>query len=131
MSRTRITTESEANYKFSLIGEDTLDGRKAYLLQVEPKIVRQLLFRGKIWVDAEDFAVMKVDAQPAQNPSFWIKNTEIDHSYSKVGEFWLPGSAKSETKVRLGDVATLTIEYGGYEVGSSSLPANSTPLASR
>lgn len=124
---------TEANYKFNLVGEDALDGRKAYLLQVEPKVVRQLLFRGKIWVDAEDFAVMKVDAQPAQNPSFWIKNTEIHHSYSKVGEFWLPGSTKSETKVRLGGVATLTIEYGGYEVGSANtgLPAPYSSLGSR
>jgi hypothetical protein len=123
---------TEANYRFNLVGQDVLDGRKAYLLQVEPKIVRQLLFRGKIWVDAEDYAVMKVDAQPAQNPSFWIRNTEIHHAYSKVGEFWLPGITKSETKVRLGGEATLTIEYAGYQVGSSSLPpAASISLASR
>lgn len=123
---------TEANYRFNLIGQDVLNGRKAYLLQVEPKTVRQLLYRGKIWVDAQDYAVMKLDAQPAQNPSFWIKNTEIHHSYSKVGEFWLPGMTKSETKVRLGGEATLTIEYAGYQVGSSSLsPANSASLGSR
>jgi hypothetical protein len=81
-------------------------------------------------VDAEDFAVTKVDAEPAQNPSFWIKNAEIHHSYSKVGEFWLPGSTKSETKVRLGGVATLTIEYSGYQVGSSDASAMSASLSS-
>ena len=120
-----------ANYNFNLIGQDALNGRTAYLLQVEPKVVRPLLFRGKVWVDAEDFAVMKVDAEPAQNPSFWIKNAEIHHSYSKVGEFWLPGSTKSETKVRLGGVATLTIEYSGYQVGSSTLSTTSASLGSR
>lgn len=118
------------NYNFNLVGQDTLDGRTAYSLQVEPKVARPLLFRGKIWVDAEDFAVMKVDAEPAQNPSFWIKNAEIHHSYSKVGEFWLPGSTKSETKVRLGGVATLTIEYSGYQVGSSDASAMSASLSS-
>lgn len=120
-----------ANYKFNLIGQDALDGRNTYLLQVEPKVVRPLLFRGKVWVDAEDFAVMKVDAEPAQNPSFWIKNAEIHHSYSKVGEFWLPGSTRSETKVRLGGVATLTIEYSGYQVDSSALSTTSASLGSR
>ncbi len=93
--------------------------------------MRPLLFRGTIWVDAEDFAVMKVDAQPAQNPSFWIRNAEIHHSYAKVGEFWLPGSTRSETRVRLGGVATLTIEYAGYQVGSANLPATSASLGSR
>lgn len=122
---------TEANYTFKLVGQDVLEQRKAYLLEVEPKVPRQLLFRGKIWVDAEDYAVMRVDAQPAQNPSFWIKNTEIHHAYSKVGEFWLPDSTKSETKVRLGGVATLTIVYAGYQVGSSSLPANVPTLGSR
>lgn len=120
-----------ANYNFNLVGQDALDGRTAYLLQVEPKVARPLLFRGKIWVDGEDFAVMKVDAEPAQNPSFWIKNAEIHHLYSKVGEFWLPGSTKSETKVRLGGVATLTINYTGYQVGSSDLSAMPVSLGSR
>jgi hypothetical protein len=65
-------------------------------------------------VDAQDYAVVKIDAHPAKNPSFWISDTEIHHVYEKDGDFWLPKSNRSETKVRLGGTAILTIEYGDY-----------------
>ncbi len=41
--------------------------------RVEPQTNNKLLFRGRIWVDAEDFAVVRIEAVPAKNPSFWTK----------------------------------------------------------
>jgi len=69
----------------------------------------------RIWIDAGDYAVVRVEAQPAENPSFWIKNTDIHHVYAKSGEFWLPQTNTSESKVRLGGTAVLTIDYGTYQ----------------
>jgi hypothetical protein len=105
---------SPANYNFTLGRTETVGGRLAYVLGVEPKKPRGLLYRGTIWVDAQDYAVVKIDAHPAKNPSFWISDTEIHHVYEKDGDFWLPKSNRSETKVRLGGTAILTIEYGDY-----------------
>jgi hypothetical protein len=102
------------NYRFRLIGNANEEGRQLFILQVEPKINQKLLYRGRIWVDAADFAVVRVEAQPAQNPSFWIRSTEIHHIYSKVGDFWLPQRNVSESKIRFGGTATLTIDYGDY-----------------
>lgn len=103
-----------ANYNFSLVGNETVDGRPAYVLKVEPQKNRALLYRGTIWVDAQDYAVVKIEAQPARNPSLWIREVEIHHTYSKAGEFWLASFDRSETKVRLGGTALLTIDYGHY-----------------
>jgi hypothetical protein len=102
------------NYKFRLIGNANEEGRRLFILQVEPKISRKLLYRGRIWVDAADYAVVRIEAQPAENPSFWIRSTEIRHIYSKVGDFWLPQRNVSESKIRFGGTATLTIDYGDY-----------------
>jgi hypothetical protein len=116
---------SPANYDFTLVGQEQIEGRQAYILHVEPKVSQPLLYRGKIWVDALDCAVVKVEAQPAKNPSFWIRGTEIHHVYGKVGNFWLPRSNRSETKVRLGGTAVLTIDYGSYHFLSSTVSAQS------
>jgi hypothetical protein len=116
---------SSANYDFTLVGHEQIEGRQAYMLKVEPKESRPLLYRGTIWVDALDYAVVKVEAQPAKNPSFWIRGTEIHHVYQKVGAFWLPRSNRSETKVRLGGTAVLTIDYGSYHFLSSTASAQS------
>jgi hypothetical protein len=67
-------------------------------------------------VDAADFAVARIAAAPAQNPSFWISRTAINHLYTRTDGFWLPAQNRSESKVRLGGTAVLTIDYGAYQV---------------
>ncbi len=109
-----------ANYNFKLIGIENLGARPAYVLEVEPLVDNKLLYRGKVWVDAADFAVAKIEANPAKNPSFWISSTAINHQYVRTDGFWLPAKNRSETKVRIGGTAVLTIDYGKYQVTPES-----------
>ena len=113
---------SSANYKFQLIGSEMLNDRPSYVLQVEPVSGSPYLYRGKIWVDAADGAVSKMEVQPAKNPSFWISQTLIHQSNSRIGDFWLPKLVQSETKVRMGGKAVMTIDYGPYEIGQPRSP---------
>jgi hypothetical protein len=113
------TAPTTANYNFTLVAQQMVDGRPCYVLQVEPKTASRLLYRGTIWVDADDFAVAKIEATPARNPSFWIRGTKIHHVNAKTGEFWLPEHNQSETDVRMGGRATLTIDYGTYKMDPS------------
>jgi len=124
---TGLTTQ---NYRFALVGNANEDGRQLFILQVEPKVNRGLLYRGKIWVDATDYAVVRIEAQPAENPSFWIRSTKIHHVYSKVGDFWLPQRNVSESKTRFGGTATLTIDYGGYVFANPNAPSTLSVIAS-
>ena len=87
--------------------------------EVTPRFKSKFLYSGKIWVDANDFAVSRVAAQPAKNISFWISHTEIEHEYKKVGDFWLPASNSSITKVRFGGTAKLKIDYRDYRIGAA------------
>jgi hypothetical protein len=105
-----------ANYSFQLEGRDSVNGRPAYILNVEPMTKSKFLVRGKVWVDAADFAVAKIEAAPAKNPSFWISRTLIRYTNAKTGDFWLPERNRSESKVRLGGTAVLTIDYGTYQI---------------
>jgi hypothetical protein len=123
---------SAANYKFQLLGSESLDGRPSYVLQVDPLSANAFLYRGKIWVDAADFAVSKLDVQPAQNPSVWISQTLIHHRNSRVGSFWLPEENQSITKVRIGGRAVMTIRYGPYQIlQSQSAQAAGETVANR
>lgn len=110
------TALNRENYAFTLAGCDAAAPGLAFVLEVEPKVKSKFLYRGKIWVDAVDFAVTRISAQPAKNPSFWIKHTQIEHAYVKVSDFWLPATNRSATKVRLGGNAELSIEYGDYRL---------------
>jgi hypothetical protein len=118
------------NYNFMLVGNTNEDGRPLFILQVEPKVNRKLLYRGRIWVDARDYAVVRIEAQPAENPSFWIRSTQIHHVYTKVDEFWLPQHNVSESKTRFGGTATLTIDYGSYAFARPNVPSTQSAISS-
>ena len=107
---------SSENYIFTLLGTRPSPYGGCYRLQVEPRRDEKFLYRGEICVNAADFAVESIDAEPARNPSFWIKKTRIEHRYRKVEQFWLPASNQTTTNVRLGGTATLRIDYASYEL---------------
>jgi hypothetical protein len=104
------------NYDFELAGYEPSPTGGQYVLRVSPKLRSKYVYRGTIWVDGTDFAVTRIEAEPAQNPSFWTKKSEIHHEYRKVEAFWLPVRNESVSYIRLGGRATLTIEYKNYRV---------------
>jgi hypothetical protein len=112
----RNTALSTENYDFTSAGyENTPEGQQ-YVLNLLPKTKNKYLYRGKIWVDAKDFAVVRIEGEPAKNPSFFIKKTEVKHRYVKVGDFWLPAENHTESVIRLGGKAILSIEYKDYRI---------------
>jgi outer membrane lipoprotein-sorting protein len=119
------------NYDFILEGQETTPDGLFYVLSVEPRTDNKLLYRGRIWVDAKDFAVARIEAAPAKNPSFWIKDVKIEHIYRKVDGFWLPASNRSTSTTRLGGRALLTIEYKDYQVAAARTGSDSTGTVAR
>ncbi len=105
-----------ANYRFSLLGCISADRRLLFVMQLEPLTDYKYLYRGTVWIDAQDFAVWRIDAEPAQNPSIWIRRTEIHHQYQKIGDFYLPAVNQTFTDMRLGGKAVLTIRYRDYKL---------------
>jgi hypothetical protein len=124
---------NRSNYDISLVGFEPSDRGGEYVLDVSPKEKSKYLYRGKVWVDATDFAVTRLDAEPAQTPSFWTKKSEIHHEYMKVDNFWLPRHNESISDIRLGGHATLTIDYSNYRIVDSpgALSKSSPGTASR
>jgi len=129
-ARTQLNRE---NYDFQLLSYEPSPTGGQYVLQVTPKVKSKFVYHGKVWVDGTDFAVTHIEAEPAQNPSFWTKKSEIRHDYQKVQSFWLPVRNESVSYIRLGGRATLTIEYKQYRLtdaqapeARSALPAHTT-----
>jgi len=104
------------NYTFQLSDYQKTDTDEFYVLAAQPRNKNKFLFRGRIWVEAKDFAITRVEGQPAVNPSWWTLKTDFKRRYEKVGDFWLPVSNESETKVRIFGTAVLTISYSDYQI---------------
>lgn len=111
---------NQDNYHFVLTGHEATPAGSFYMLSVEPRTNNKLLYRGRIWVDAQDFAVTRIEGAPAKNPSFWTKETKIVQVYTKVGDFWLPASNRSTSSIRLGGQANFTIDYQNYQITAAT-----------
>ncbi len=95
-------------------------GTRSGAALVRPQTAVQDLCRGRIWVDASDFAVVRLEAEPTKNPSFWTKKADIVQVYTKVSDFWLPAYNHNITAIRLGGHADLIIEYKDYAIPDAS-----------
>jgi hypothetical protein len=102
-----------------MVGADSVRDRPAWEMTITPRARDKYLVRGKIWVDAEDYAIIRVEGQPAKNPSFLFKSVHFAHDYEKTGPFWLPAVDRSVTDVRVFGATEMTIEYFDYTPNDS------------
>ncbi len=115
--RSAMTAE---NYEFRLAGRETLKGRPAYKLEVTPKREDTFLIHGHVWVDAEDFAVVRAEGRVVKRPSFWTRTVDVVRTFKKVGPFWLPDRTESVNEILLFGTTTVMLENGDYRVRLSS-----------
>jgi hypothetical protein len=118
------------NYEFKMVGYERLASGPVYVLVVEPRTKDKFLYRGRIWVDAQDFAVVRLEAEPAKNPSYWTKNSQVEQVYSKTSAFWLPLRNRSITTIRLWGSAELTIQYNDYQITAADPVGNRSAVRS-
>ena len=115
------------NYDFRLLGTEKKEGRSSYVLEISPKKKNQFMIRGRIWVDAVDFAITRLEGSPAKNPSFWIRSVHVVHRYDRIGQFWLPVTNKSRAEARVFGTNDVGIEYFDYLINGSHEDAGSAP----
>jgi len=109
--KTRLCSD---NYEFHMVGLVVGD-RPTYAIDVKPKRKDKLLFEGRIWVDTEDYALVRAEGNPAKNPSFWTKHIHFVHTYEKQDGLWFPLSTESVTDAHIFGRTDLTIEYFDYK----------------
>jgi len=116
-TKSRITSD---NYIFRSIKASSLDGRAAYVIEVIPKREDKSLFRGRIWVDAEDYALARVEGEPAKAPSFWTRKVRFIQQYQKNGAFWFPTMTTSVTDARMFGATDVNIRHFDYKPVSAA-----------
>ena len=111
-----ITT---VNYTFALAGEEDIGQYHCFVLEATPRRHDKYLFEGRIWVDAQDFAIVQIAGHPAKKPSFWVNSADFVRQYQKIDGFWLPYRDETSVEVRLYGRKTFTIDHRQYSINSS------------
>jgi len=69
------------------------------------------LFEGKIWIDAQDFAIVKIAGHPAKKPSFWINRADFVRQYQRIDGFWLPFRDETSVEVKIYGRRVFTVDH--------------------
>src|SRR5260370_15103558 len=118
-----ITT---TNYTFTLSGEEDFGPYHCFVLEATPKRKEKYLFEGKIWIDVEDFAVVKIAGHPAKKPSFWINRADFVRQFQRIDGFWLPFRDQPVSQVNIYCKKIFTITHHQYLINADSpLPGRS------
>jgi len=127
---------TSANYTFTLVGEEDLVPDHCFVVAATPKRMEKYLFEGKIWIDADDFAVVKIAGHPAKKPSFWINRVEFVRQYQRIAGFWLPFRDETSVEVKMYGKRVFTIDHQQYVInadgplqGSSGDTGGNMPVA--
>jgi negative regulator of sigma E activity len=114
-----------ANYRVRLLGNETVAGRICYVLALAPRIKNRFLIVGKAWVDADSYAVVRLEGQFAASISMLVGAPRISEEFIEVNGFWLPGHVRSVTSSFLLGPTALDILFSNYQLSQDSLtPGN-------
>ncbi len=104
------------NYTLELLGEQQVGPYRCILARATPKRTDKYLFEGKVWIDTEDYAVVRIVGHPAKKLSFWIERVNFVREYQKIDGFWLPQKDETHVQVRMYGQKVLTIDHQNYTV---------------
>lgn len=109
---------STDNYSLNLLGEQQLGLYRCLVAEAVPKRKDKYLFEGKVWIDATDYSVVRIEGHPAKKLSFWIQHADFVRQYQKIDGFWLPEKDQTLVQVRMYGKKILKIEHQNYVVNA-------------
>ncbi len=107
---------SQANYTFTLLGEETIAGERCHVLRLEPRRNNKYLVHGRVWVSASDFGLVRLEGRPAANVSFWVGTPSITQEFRQVQGHWLADRSSWTANARFVGQTELVTECDQYQI---------------
>jgi hypothetical protein len=117
-----------ANYSLDVLGEQQVGCHRCFVARAIPKREDKYLFEGKLWIDVDDYAVVRIEGHPARRPSFWIQRADFVREYQKIDGFWPPKKDQTFVQVRLYGKKVLTITHQDYVVNAAQNKKETQPF---
>jgi hypothetical protein len=110
---------TSANYEMTVEGEEALDGRDCFLLAITPRRSSPFLFKGKIWVDAGNEDIARLNGVAAKSASVLTGPAQLERRYGEVDGLPMATHASATVSSWLLGPTRVEIEYSGYTITRS------------
>lgn len=121
-----LTAEDLPKYNVQYVGREKVDEINAYVFTVAPKKIEknQRYFQGTIWVDDQDFAVVKSDGKAVPDLKDNLFPRFVTYRENIEGNFWFPTYTHADDILHFstGDVhIRMTVRYKNYKRFGSTI----------
>ncbi len=72
-------------YRYRLVGDEPIAGVRSYVVAFEPLSGGEPLFRGRAWISAEDFGIVRVEASETALRGAVVSSEQVDE-FTRTGE---------------------------------------------
>jgi outer membrane lipoprotein-sorting protein len=104
------------NYDADIRGQEAVEGRTCYVLNLTPKNRSKYLISGTVWVDKDTYGIVRLEGTTSSNVSYWVGSPHIVEHFAPVEGIWLPRRTKSISSTTLLGESELEIHYSDYRV---------------
>ena len=104
-----------------------INNRECILVNLKPRRKSPHLFEGKIWVDASDYTVVRLEGAPSQSPSFFAGDSIVSRDYARIGGYSMATHAEARSHSMLFGDTLLKIDYTNYQIQREPTSAATIP----
>ncbi len=112
----RASAITDANYKFSYKGTQTVNGHFTYVFHLKPRHKAPGLFKGKIYLDASSGTLRRMEGRVSKSPSFFIRSIDFAQDFEEIDGFNMPTRMQSTTRAHVIGRAVVSIVHRAYHV---------------
>lgn len=111
---------NDANYKFSYKGLQELNGHSVYVYQVKPRVKHVGLFKGRVYLDAHNGAVLRSEGSVVKSPSFFVRKLEFVQDYVTFDRYSLPAHLHTTAQARIIGRTVVDVYHRDFQVQPAS-----------
>lgn len=119
-----ITPDTLNQYEINYMGREKIDELNTFVFEVAPKVKlpdpdksNDRFLKGRVWIDDQDFQVVKVAGQALPEQSSH-RTPRFETYFQNYGKYWFPAYMSADDEVRMGRRFTRVIaklRYTSYK----------------
>jgi hypothetical protein len=109
---------NSTNYEINLDANarEQLNGRDCLVLDITPRRNSQYLFKGMLWVDAQDFAIVQLKGTASKSAFFLAGSADVIRQYDEISGLPMATHAQATSASSLLGQTVVKIDYKNYQL---------------
>ena len=109
---------NSSNYEMKLDADAfaKLNGRDCLVLEITPRRSSEYLFKGRLWVDAHDFAIVQLTGTASKSAFFLAKAADVSRQYTEIEGLPMATHAQAVSGSALLGQTVVKVDYSNYRI---------------